>query len=267
MSGILGITASSRRSGGLPVAGASLWLDADDATTFTYSSGTVVSQWTDKSTNAYQFTNSSTSAQPSRSGTQNSKSTVVFDGSNDTLYESTKSKSLFNYFHNGAGATLFVVKKLNSTASAEQYVIGTCTDPGGQRGFTAAAHYPPTTDFYGGIGTGTANAYVFQGTSTYTNNTWEIRSYKLDANNATTANKMPMFLNLGAQVNSTIGPSWSSASSSNAAGWLGLGAVNDGTNIRYYFTGQVAEIIAYPSVLNNTDKDSVVNYLKTKWGI
>ena len=262
---ILGIIAS-QISGGLPVANPSLWLDASDGTTFTYSSGTVVSQWTDKSTNAYQFTNSSTSAQPSRSGTQNGKTTVIFDGSNDTLYESTKSKSIFNYLHNGSGATVFFAKKLTSTASAELAVLGTCTEAGGtQRGFFAGDHYPPTTSLYGGIGTGTTGENAFNDT-TYTNSTWEIRTYKSDPNNATSGDKLPSFLNLGAQINSTSA-NLTTASTSNASGWLGIGAVNNGSLTRYYFNGEIAEILFYPSVLSNGDKDSVVTYLKTKWGI
>lgn len=260
----LGILASSRKRG-IP-SGYSLWLDASDATTFTYSSGTVVSQWTDKSTNGYQFTNSSTSAQPSRSGTQNSLSTVVFDGSNDTLYESTKSKTAFKYLHDGSGGTIFFVKKLTSTASVELYVMGTCTETGGtQKGFFAGGHYPPGGNTYGGIALGTLGSNIFNDT-TYTNNTWEVRTFKSDPNNATTGNKYPSFLNLGSQVNSTAA-NFTGASTANSSGWLGIGAVNDGTNIRYYFNGEIAEILFYPSVLSNGNKDAVVTYLKTKWGI
>jgi hypothetical protein len=43
-----------------------LWLDADDASTFTYSSGTVVSQWNDKSANGYNATQATVANQPSR---------------------------------------------------------------------------------------------------------------------------------------------------------------------------------------------------------
>ena len=55
---ILGVMASGR-SGHLapsaPVAGYTVWLDASDTATITQSGG-VVSQWTDKSVNAYAFT-------------------------------------------------------------------------------------------------------------------------------------------------------------------------------------------------------------------
>lgn len=67
------------------IAGCKLWLDASDASTFTYSSGVVVSQWNDKSGNANHFTQGTAANQPSRSGTQNGLSSVVFDGSNDSM--------------------------------------------------------------------------------------------------------------------------------------------------------------------------------------
>lgn len=61
------------------------WWDSDDASTFTYSSGVVVSQWNDKSGNARHFTQSTVANQPSRNGTQNGRTTVAFDGSNDYM--------------------------------------------------------------------------------------------------------------------------------------------------------------------------------------
>jgi len=59
---ILGIIASSKKASP-PVSGYTLWLDAADASVFTYSSGTIVSQWTDKSGNNYNFTQATLSFQ------------------------------------------------------------------------------------------------------------------------------------------------------------------------------------------------------------
>ena len=61
------------------------WWDASDASTFTYSSGSLVSEWRDKSGNARHFAQADTSKQPSRSGTQNSLDTLIYDGTNDYL--------------------------------------------------------------------------------------------------------------------------------------------------------------------------------------
>ena len=63
----------------LDLPGLALWLDAADASSFTYSSGVRASQWNDKSGNGRHFTQATTGNQPSRDGTQNGQSTVVFD--------------------------------------------------------------------------------------------------------------------------------------------------------------------------------------------
>jgi hypothetical protein len=63
-----------------------LWLDAADDTVFSYSSGTVVSQWRDKSGLNNHVIQPTVANQPSRSTIKNSRKTVVFDGSNDNLY-------------------------------------------------------------------------------------------------------------------------------------------------------------------------------------
>ena len=63
-----------------------MWLDAADDTTFSYSSGTVVSQWRDKSGLNNHVSQATLANQPSRSTIKNSRKTVVFDGSNDNLF-------------------------------------------------------------------------------------------------------------------------------------------------------------------------------------
>jgi hypothetical protein len=86
-----GVIASSRVRGGAwsPLDLPSLWAwwDASDADTFTYSSGTLASEWRDKSGNDNHFTAGS-GLEPSRSGTQNSLDTLVFDGTNDRMVAS-----------------------------------------------------------------------------------------------------------------------------------------------------------------------------------
>lgn len=63
-----------------------MWYDADDASTFSFSSGNVISQWRDKSGNARHLAQGTVSAQPVRNGTINAKSTgVAFGGGDDVL--------------------------------------------------------------------------------------------------------------------------------------------------------------------------------------
>lgn len=67
-----------------------LWSDTGDEydADFTYSSGVVVSQANDRSGAGNHLVQGTGANQPSRNGTQNSKKTVVFDGSNDDLHTS-----------------------------------------------------------------------------------------------------------------------------------------------------------------------------------
>jgi hypothetical protein len=60
------------------------WWDASDASTFTYGSGTAVSQWNSK-VGSYAFVQATALKQPSRSATINGLSAVLFDGSNDSM--------------------------------------------------------------------------------------------------------------------------------------------------------------------------------------
>lgn len=62
----------------LTIAGLKAWYDASDASSFTYSSGTLVSQWNDLSGQGRHISQGSVGAQPSRSGAQNGQSTVVY---------------------------------------------------------------------------------------------------------------------------------------------------------------------------------------------
>lgn len=83
-----GIFASGRRNGGwtpASLSGLAVWLDADDASTFTFSSGSVVSQWNDKSGNGRHFSQGTVAAQPARTGTIGTRTAVTFDGSDDFL--------------------------------------------------------------------------------------------------------------------------------------------------------------------------------------
>jgi hypothetical protein len=69
-----------------PVTGMSVWYDASDATTFTYSSSNIISQWSDKSGNSRNATQATTSQQPTRqTNVINGLPVVRFDGSNDYL--------------------------------------------------------------------------------------------------------------------------------------------------------------------------------------
>ena len=114
--------------GGIPMPPKTIWLDASDASTFTFSSGSAVSKWTDKSGNGYEFVQSTSANQPSRSGMLNGLSTVVFDGSNDFL-RSNLAASAFSFLSDSTPFTTFMVFK--DSASSVQLIFDQTTNTSG----------------------------------------------------------------------------------------------------------------------------------------
>jgi hypothetical protein len=97
------------------VANCGLHLKADDASAFTFSSGSLVSQWNDASGDARHATQGTVTNQPTRSGTLNGMSTVVFDGVDNFL-------SFTALAVPDAGFTLIAVIKANG--SGDDTVVG-----------------------------------------------------------------------------------------------------------------------------------------------
>jgi len=272
-----------------PLNGYDLWLDAADPSVFTYSSGTVVSRWTDKSPNGYFFEPAGTSMAPSRSGTQNSKSTLVFDGTNDGL-AAVGSTSNWTYLHNGTQCTVFVVYKWTKTAGSTY--DGTLLNTTKYIYSEIFAGYPGF-DLYNSVfnsgGTNyisqypSVNAGVVLSGQTYpsqvtatnflqgsTYNSWDISSGLSDVNNATTSDKYNQYNTNDPFPNSPgtglTSQGWSGPSSSNPQGTLSIGRIDNSGNYRA-FQGEIAEIVIYKSLLSSTDRVAMVNYFKNKWNI
>lgn len=254
-----------------PVAGYHLWLDADNAASFTYSSGSVVSQWTDRSANAFTFTTPlGTSNQPSRTGTQNSKSTVVFDGSNDYL-KSTAAKSTWKYLHDGTGATVFIVAKSNEAVpGTTSNRNGILTTREGDAGFSAEYEtgYTPTRIRFR-IENTTPSTILYNDRDTVGTG-HAVYTGILDPNNGTDNNKLPIYINGGVRLNPTFVYNWDGASTADPDVTLHLGTGYPaliGYSVEYMLAGEIAEIITYQSVLSDSDRIANINYLRAKWGI
>ncbi len=279
-------TSAARTS---PVSGYAVWLDAADASTFTYSSGTVVSRWTDKSANGYQFEPSTSSMAPSRSGTQNSKSTVVFDGTNDGL-TAVGSTSNWKFLHDGTACTVFIVYKYTRTLTTtnDQYALLDTTKyafdlvsagyPGyrleGQAYIYAGSNYASQNSR---VNTGvilsgrsypsaiTADNYL----SSATPNGWDITSQFIEPNNATTSQKLRQYNTNSSYTDANPGYTnygWTGPSSSNPSSGLSIGRVDNSFAYKA-FKGEIAEIIIYKNRLSLTDRTSMVNFFKNKWNI
>ena len=243
MSPILGITASSMRIG-IPLAGYSLWLDASDSSTFTYSSGTVVSQWSDKSANAYNFTQGTVGNQPNRNATQNGLSAVTFGGkliANASLNWGASSSTLF-----------IVAREDKALGTGFQNIVTTGTGATGEWGYGIADD--STTDYLSIFDIGQA-ASPFN--TTMSSGNADVLAFKSAGISSGTVISYLWKNGTAAGVQ----PATRATTTSATGMVLGSNAA-----ISESFYGYICEVILYPSQLSDTDRNTVEAYLKTKWG-
>ena len=273
-----------------PISGYELWLDSSDASKFTYSSGSVVATWTDKSANAYVFQQPTTASAPTRTGTQNSKSTIVFDGTNDFL-TSTAAASVWKFLSDGTQSTVIIAYKNTRvpTGLQDQNVL---LDTTGDEFPTINAGYPGFTletdeDFFSSAYLSQSSARVTSGViesgQTYpssivntgyiaaaNHNTWNVNINLLDVNNATASNKLLTYNSQASSPNSAATSAsqngWTTAYTGSPASTLRIGWQKSGG---YYppLKGEVAEIIMYKRKLSESEAFEMRTYLKTKWSI
>lgn len=103
------------------ITGCQLWFDAADSSTFTYSSGTSISQWRDKSSNAYSVIQPTTGRQPSLSSAiQNGLPGIQF-ATNTFLYQTATSMPNFTT----GGSTSVLIAARNATVNTGWNIINT----------------------------------------------------------------------------------------------------------------------------------------------
>lgn len=235
----LGIIASSHADTGTPgipvTTGLQLWLDADDASTFTFGTGSAISQWNDKSGNTRHATQATSGNRPTRStGVQNSRAAVV------------------------AAATQWMSSTGLPTAVDNLTVFVACKRTGGNSTVSVVLNNgAPNTSGYGlmmrasGANIGLLRCGVaVDGTSTAdpaaagvltlqrASGTWSLR-----------LNGTATSLSSTSAPFSPSTPTYVPTQESN-----------------HEFQGHIYEVAVYNQALNSTDRGSVESYLKTKWG-
>jgi hypothetical protein len=240
-----------------------VWLDATDTGSITSSGGGDVSQWSDKSVNGRNFTQSSGTAKP-KTGTRtlNGKNVIDFDGTNDFL-SCPSSTALFNYFHNSTGATVFIVGIVDNTADNKMILSNTrgssafATDVGFRLRMSSAEQ--DNLIIQNAAGTNVAST---SGNITLSSGSGFYLTTKYDGGNATAANRLKISLNGGAFLgNNTI---TNAVSTTNAAMDLHLGIK---ANLIWPWNGAFGEIIMYSGILSAQDIADNQAYLAAKWGL
>ncbi len=229
-----------------------LWLDAADDTTFSYSSGTSVSQWRDKSGNNRHFFQATAGNQPSRNSVINSRKTVQFTAAssqylryNDKIINNTTAGSVF-FVWRTAGETQAYANLLDNYHGGSNALYA---------GFTIERNNVSDQLSWGFYSSGFAQAGT-TGFVSYSNNTSYVYYITKDSTNiAAKAN--------GYSVATNVSPSATWVE--DTKGWLiGCWGSNTETFSRFY-NGQIAEIIIFSKGLSDTEAKQVTNYLSLKW--
>jgi hypothetical protein len=247
---LIGIIASSgAAAGGVPVSGYSLWLDASDTTTFTFSSGSRVSEWRDKSGNAYHMTQATAAYQPDRNATQNSLSAVKMRVSTAKYFMRNTS---YNWA-NSAFTMLCVIRPRTGEYTA--YLSQDATahlqlgqDPNSPSNMAISKISQATAASNLTLADNTTGQITYKSAGVSSGSvTVQIYKSKVAASSTVTLSS------LSTQAVTMIGGSRSDLAPS-IGDFFGDG-------------GYLCELLVYPSQLNDTDRNQVEDYLIAKWGL
>lgn len=240
-----------------------LWLDAADSSSITLS-GTKVTQWNDKSGNAYIFTQTTSGFQPTYStASLNGLNTITFTSANTTYlvgtastnFMRTNSLSVYGVFRTNdqnSGASVFAKSLAGGAAGRILYGVRDSGTPG---------------LINSGIGTSGSNAYANNVSDTYTADAWRVHGFVSDRSGWTTT----LFQN-GSLIATTTITADTTTNLTNAFPML-VGAYNNssgGANppqAGYYLNGGIAEILVFNSALTTSQREEVESYLARKWGL
>ncbi len=235
------------------ITGCLLWLDSADYSTFTFNSGTDISQWADKSGNNHHCTNVVSGAYPTYNDVIYNPY-VQFGASNVALIN--QDSSLYDY--SDSDNTIFVVFEADTSSDGGRY--GHHIAGNSYRGRQTNGIFGEANSDYGGGGVG----YVG-----YCNNSLD-RS--CDSNDIAPTTKQVVcgtfdgtntckFINSnGIQTTTTTGVTTSTKDQFAVGG----GKFNS-SSVTYEFDGKIYEVIVYDTELTEAQRVQVFNYLETKW--
>ena len=231
----------------LPVKdGLLLWLDASDDSSFSYSSGTEVSQWRDKSGNNFHANQATVANQPSRNSIINSRKGVNFTSVNGDFMRVSSGIVTPNYI------TLFAAIK--PATQDNSYAIIMEQDHGnGYNGWVIQRN--GATSYWLSWVAGNAVTWLNPNQIAYTDNTSQI----------VTLRKNTSTINLYSNGTSSGAVSISDSTITQSGYGLNLGYWQYGGG-RYY-NGTICEILVFNRGLSDTELKQVNTYLGQKWSI
>ena len=213
------------------ISGCQLWLDGADRTSMTFSSGSSVSSWRDKSGNGLNVSTTANFPVYTTTGVQ-------FTGSTPTVLSNTAAY--------GATTALNCFVVYQSTLATTRQRVFRCSRTGNFNDATI------DTTFIGVFGTTSTNNY--QGPLTYSTNTPSIISL--------VAYSAPSIAWAIDGSGSSVW-SFSGAASASSVTTLTVGGAQTDT----YFTGFIMEVLMFDTFFTRTQQQQVEQYLANKWGL
>lgn len=222
------------------------WYDASHAGSFTYHSGTLVSQWNDRSGSGNHLVSASSGVAPSRTGTKNGLTVVAF--TSDVL---TDSGGGVDAQIADAESDFSIAVVYTSGSTAANFLMGG-TPASNSRGFGIFRQGPTTAEFRA---RNTLSNRVRR--VTVPSDDWRTLIGVVDS--ASSGTRIPTL-----RANGSNGAAEFAASASTAAGNLGVGA-RDSDGTATMFDGSLAELIVYDNQISGTDVSDLETYLRGKW--
>jgi hypothetical protein len=208
-----------------------MWMDAADDTTFSYSSGTTVSQWRDKSGFNYHMT--PLAGSPTRNAFLNSRKVLAFTTGQDIQNLSIDLRT--------SPYTVFIISRYTSPSAGTGRIL---TSNGGYNNWLLGHWASETNKYY-------ANGWVY---STYVALDTNWKMYLGDWGGP--SNDLANFYGAGTAI------ATNSADASAGPWTLGINA-NSGERSNC----EAAEIIVFNRLLSTVERRLVHTYLGQKWGI
>lgn len=263
------------------ISGLQLWLDAADSSTL-YDATTggslvaadgTVKRWEDKSGNDRHATEGTNGPQR-KTAIQGGKDVLRFDGSNDFL-SIPSSTATFTFLHDG-DSTIFAVYKwtnpaadpkrrvLFSTALNNESIVGTTGTA-----FWMRNDFGDTAPFSKmqmlAVSTGGTRINSYTNDNSYPVDTFHVVTVSADPENAVNESRA-VFRKSGIVQTDTAASATASLPTGNATYDLHICTQAGPTN-RLFAQCDLCELILYDSLLSDTDRQAVENYLLAKWGI
>ncbi len=230
------------------IPGLAVWLDAQDAGSFTYSTGSDVSAWADGSGNSNNATQGTAASQPLyvASGINGKPAVQFFDDSTNKFLQIADAASL-----NFTACHVFIVMRPTQLLGANMHLFAKWTIATNEREIKIPIITGTNTIITQASLNGTAVTSTAASATAAINTNYIVEGYFASSL-------------LGSITNNSAAVTAALASINNATSPVFIGTRDTNTEP---FAGYIGEILFYTASLTAAQRATVIRYLSTKWGV